>query len=160
MLILEIFLTIKIPAFFRKNPKYIRMLEEVPAWKNENIHLNNLVPYAMHCTLTVVHALLHALSRMPWITEIFSVRQLNWSTLVHRQSGEECKSNSINMNLRICRKEMFYHTNQAAHFNSAINNQYKRWKKNSFFYLFVGRNEKRKLGNISEAQAKNKNLTS
>ena len=64
------------------------------------------------------------------------------------------------MNLRICRKEMFYHTNQAAHFNSAINNQYKRWKKNSFFYLFVGRIEKRKLGNISEAQAKNENLTS
>ena len=55
---------------------------------------------------------------------------------------------------------MFYHTNQAAHFNSAINNQYTRWKKNSFFYLFVGRNEKRKLGNMSEAQAKNKNLTS
>ena len=64
------------------------------------------------------------------------------------------------MNLRICRKEMFYHTNRAAHFNSAIKNKYKRWKKNSFFYLFVGRNEKRKLGNISEAQAKNKNLTS
>ena len=64
------------------------------------------------------------------------------------------------MNLRICRKEMFYHTNRAAHFNSAINNQYKHWKKNSFFYLFVGRNEKKKLRNISEAQAKNKNLTS
>ena len=55
---------------------------------------------------------------------------------------------------------MFYHTNQAAHFNSAINNQYKCWKKNSFFYLFVGRNEKREPGNISEAQAKNNNLTS
>ena len=54
---------------------------------------------------------------------------------------------------------MFYHTNRAAHFNSAINNQYKRWKKNSFFHHFVGRNEKRKLVNISEAQA-NKNLTS
>ena len=64
------------------------------------------------------------------------------------------------MNLRICRKEMFYHTNQAAHFKSAINNQYKRWKKNRSFYLFVGRNEKKKLRNISEAQAKNKNLTS
>ena len=48
---------------------------------------------------------------------------------------------------------MFYHTNRAAYFNSAINNHYKSWKKN-----FVGRNEK-KLGNTSEAQAKNKNLT-
>ena len=64
------------------------------------------------------------------------------------------------MNLRIRRKEMFSHTNQAAHFNSAINNQYKRWKKNSFFYLFVGRNENKKFGIISEAQAKNKNLRS
>ena len=63
------------------------------------------------------------------------------------------------MNLRKCRKEMFYHTNRAARFNSAINNQYKRWKKKTFC-LFVGRNEKRKLRNISEAQAKNKNLTS
>ena len=57
---------------------------------------------------------------------------------------------------------MFYHTNRAAHFKSAKNNQYKRWKKNIYFlynfYLFVKRNEKRKLGNISEAQAKNKNL--
>ena len=54
---------------------------------------------------------------------------------------------------------MFYHTNRVAHFNSTKNNQHKRWKKNSLFYLFVGRNEKRKLGNISEAQVKNKNLT-
>ena len=159
MFLLEIFLTIKVPAFFQKS-KNIRILEAVPALQNENNHLNNLVPYAMHCTLTVVHALLHALSRMPWTTEIFSVRQLNWSALVHRQSGEEWKSNSINISLRIWRKEIFYHTNWAAHFNSAINNQDKRWKKNSFFYLFVGRNEKRKLWNISEAQAKNKNLTS
>ena len=55
---------------------------------------------------------------------------------------------------------MFYHTNRVAHLNSAKNNQYKRWEKNNFFHLFVGGNEKRKLGNISEAQAKNKNLTS
>ena len=65
MLVLEIFLTIKVPTFFQKNPKNIRMLEEVPALKNENNHLNNLVPYAMHSTLTVVHALLHTLTRMP-----------------------------------------------------------------------------------------------
>ena len=63
------------------------------------------------------------------------------------------------MNLKICRKEIFYHTNRVAHFNSAKNNRYKSWKRNSFFYLFLGRNEKRKLGNIIEAQAKNKNLT-
>ena len=109
------------------------MLEEVPALKNENNHLNSLAPYAMHCTLTAVHALLHALSRMPWTTEIFSVRQLNWSALVHRQSGEEWKSNSINISLRIWRKEIFYHTNWAAHFNSAINNQANAGRKIAFF---------------------------
>ena len=53
---------------------------------------------------------------------------------------------------------MSYHTNQAAHFNSALNNQYKRWQKNSFL-IFLSE-EMRKLGNISEAQAKNNNLTS
>ena len=59
------------------------------------------------------------------------------------------------MKLRICRKEMFYHTNQVVHFNSAINSQYKRWKKNSFF-IFLS---EKKNGNFSEVQAKNKNLT-
>ena len=151
MFLLEIFLTIKVPTFFQKN-KNILMLEEVPALQNENNHLNNLVPCVIHRTISNFWQCMNYRN--------FFRPTINWSTLVHRQLGEECKSNSINMNLRICRKEMFYHTNQAAHFNSAINNQYKRWKKNSFFYLFVGRNEKRKLGNISEAQAKNKNLTS
>ena len=45
MFLLEIFLTIKAPAFFQKN-KNIRMFEEVPALQNENSHLNNLVTYA------------------------------------------------------------------------------------------------------------------
>ena len=51
MFLLEIFLTIKVPTFFQKK-KNILMLEEVPALQNENNHLNNLVPYAMHCTLS------------------------------------------------------------------------------------------------------------
>ena len=48
---LEVFLKIKVLAFFQKS-KNIQMLEEVAALQIENNHLKIFFPYAMPCILS------------------------------------------------------------------------------------------------------------